>query len=67
MTQNQLIKGHLEEGKRITTLDAVNLFNCFRLGARIHDLRRQGMDIHTRYVTAYGKTFAEYYLVNKLL
>lgn len=47
-TQCQKILEYLqthEEG--ITPIDALNEFGCFRLGARISDLRKQGYNIST--------------------
>ncbi len=59
-SQNTLIKQHLEDGNTITPIDALNLFGCFRLSARIKNLRDQGMDIVTNRITKGGKTFASY-------
>ena len=62
MTQNQQIKGYLEKGKSITPIEALNKFGCFRLAARISDLRNEGLNIATKIVTKDGKTFAKYTL-----
>jgi Helix-turn-helix domain len=43
--QAQLILEALQAGEAITPLDALNRFSCFRLGARIYDLRKKGYDI----------------------
>lgn len=59
-TQNKLIREYLESGHSITPLDALKLFGCFRLSARIHDLRSQGMVIQRNMITSNGKTFASY-------
>lgn len=45
MTQNEMILGHMLEGKSITALDALNLYGCFRLGARVWDLKKRGYPI----------------------
>lgn len=37
----------LQSGKRLTPQDALREFGCFRLAARINDLRRDGYDINT--------------------
>lgn len=37
----------LLKGKTITGIQALNQFGCFRLSARIKDLRNQGMNIET--------------------
>jgi hypothetical protein len=46
-TQNKLIAEHLKAGRKITPLDALYLFNCWRLSARIDDLKKLGMSIKT--------------------
>lgn len=63
MTQNQQIKSYLKKGKSITPIQALNKFGCFRLAARISDLRNDGLNIATKIVTKDGKTFASYRLV----
>lgn len=59
-TQNQQIKDYLNKGKSITPIDALTKFGCFRLAARISDLRKEGLNIVTNNVTVSGKTFASY-------
>ena len=66
MTQSDQILAHLKSGNSITPLEALNLFGCFRLGARILDLRKEGYDIQTEIIHSAGKHFAKYYLENKL-
>lgn len=53
---------YLQRYGSITPMDALKEFNCFRLGARIWDLRREGHDIFTEYETKRGKTYARYRL-----
>jgi len=60
-TQNQNILKHLKK-KSITPIEALELYGCFRLSARILELRKAGHDIITNHVTKNGKTFAEYSL-----
>ena len=62
-TQNEQILDYLKSGKSITPLEALEFFQCFRLSARILDLRQQGNAIITTNVTRKGKTFAEYSLM----
>lgn len=63
-TQSQKIAAHLRSGKSITPLDALNLYGCFRLGARIWDLKDKGMPIVKRMVTVSGhKKVAQYSLI----
>ncbi len=65
MSQVKKIKSYLEEGNKITPLEALNQFGSFRLGAIIHILRREGMNIKTNYITVENKTFAEYELITE--
>jgi hypothetical protein len=62
MNQNTQILEHLQSGKSITPIDALNMFGCFRLGARIYDLKQQGYDIQTKIINNANKSFAEYSL-----
>jgi len=62
MTQTQKIYNYLKTGKRLTAIEALKMFGCFRLAARIADLRNQGHTIWTDYVTVKNKTFAAYKL-----
>lgn len=65
MSQNESIRKYLEDGHSITPIDALNMFGCFRLGARIADLKKQGLNIKTEIVhdNANGKHWASYRLV----
>jgi len=66
MSQNNLIKHHLESGKSISPLEALNLYGCLRLGARIHDLKHgENMPIKSELVNENGKYFARYSLINQ--
>ena len=47
MSQNKQIADYLNKGKKLTPIDALNKFGCFRLAARIADLRNEGMNIVT--------------------
>ena len=65
-SQRLRILAHLRSGKSITPLEALNLYGCFRLGARIWDLRNEGYDIGMELVkNQNGKRFACYYLQNQ--
>jgi|TARA_B110000285_G_C14761165_1_gene439624 hypothetical protein len=61
-TQYIKIKAHLQNGKKITPIDALNQYGCFRLSAIIYTLRKEGFPIITNFKTVNGKTFAEYEL-----
>lgn len=45
MTQTETILAHLQAGGSITPIDALREFGCFRLAARIKDLRDEGYDV----------------------
>jgi hypothetical protein len=75
-SQNRAILAHLRAGKTITPEQAIQLFGCFRLSARIHNLREmleaenKGETIHTErvaFVNKYGHkgTFGRYSLIKK--
>jgi len=59
-SQNQKILNYLKQGKTITPIQALNLFGCFRLAARISDLRKGGHTIYTNTITKDNKSFAGY-------
>jgi len=53
----------LEKGRSITPIQALDMFGCFRLGARIWDLRKAGYDIETlNHKLPNGKIVAKYKL-----
>tara|TARA_R110000823_G_scaffold130004_1_gene257766 strand:- start:228 stop:467 length:240 start_codon:yes stop_codon:yes gene_type:complete len=45
MTQTEAILAHLQAGESITPIDALRDYGCFRLAARIKDLRAAGHDV----------------------
>ena len=61
-SQNALIKGWLLNGYSITPMEALNMFGCFRLSARIANLRYEGFAVVTDMVTINDKRVARYYL-----
>ncbi len=60
-TQKKCIATALKRGDRLTPLQALNKFGCFRLAARISELRAEGMQIQSRLINVNGKTVAQYY------
>ena len=63
MSQNKQIADYLNKGKKLTTIDALNKFGCFRLAARIADLRNKGMNIVTNTIKLENKKqIAQYWL-----
>ena len=62
-TQKALILKALQQGDRLTHLDAEKRFNCLRLGVRIYDLKQQGHNIISKMITVpSGKRVAQYWL-----
>ena len=54
---------YLQAGNAITDIEALRLFQCRRLAARILELKRMGHDIKSRMVEVMsGKRVAEYWL-----
>ena len=62
MNQSDKILDHLRGGP-ITPLQALNLYGCFRLAARINELRKQGHNISTKWIKGEQKKHAQYSLV----
>lgn len=62
MSQTQAILDHMKRGESITPMDALRLYGCFRLAARVADLRESGHNIERQLIRKDGKTYAEYRL-----
>ena len=55
------IKDWLESGNTLTSIEALQMFGCFRLASRIHDLRDRGVNIaKTMIYGPNGKRYAQY-------
>lgn len=64
MSQNKAILKHLQTDNSITPLEALHLYGCFRLSARIHDLIHIfGHDIKCEMIINNKKRFAKYSLI----
>lgn len=62
MTQTEWILNQLKQGP-VTGMDALNGCGCFRLAARIKDLRQAGHQIEKQTIELpNGKHVAQYYL-----
>ena len=59
-SQYNEILAYLKKRKRITPLEALNHFGCFRLAARINEMRDNGIKILTNTVEEDGKRYAQY-------
>ena len=65
MSQTENILKHLKRGKRITPLEALNRYGCFRLASRIYDINKllpAGKEVKMKMVNKGKKSFACYYL-----
>jgi hypothetical protein len=60
ITQLEQVRKHLRSGKKLTTWQAIMLYNITRLSAHIHTLRSEGMPIVGKVVTKEGKHWTEY-------
>lgn len=68
VSQSKKILAYLRTHKKgITPMDALNMFGCFRLSARIKDLKDEGHNIYSEmetieYEDGTIKRYARYYL-----
>lgn len=61
MSQKDMIREHLKVHGRITQLEALKLYGCMRLGARVYELKRAGFPVApTTKVLSSGKRITEY-------
>lgn len=63
MSQSTEILMWLKGGHKLTPLEALNQFGCFRLSARVDDLKKQGHKIESKMIEVEsGKKVAQYWL-----
>jgi len=63
--QTKMIKAHLDKGHSITAYAALDLYGCFRLASRMHELKESGYPFMKEMITLdNGKRVAEYTKVN---
>lgn len=63
MSQNMEILSYMKQHGDIDPMTALRKFNCFRLAARIYELKLMGHNIDTHRMTSKeGKTYAKYRL-----
>ena len=60
MTHASLILARLKSGKSITAAFAVSRYGCYRLAARVLDLRQRGHAIRSTLVRRDHKSWARY-------
>jgi len=62
-SQTDRILEYMLTGKSITPLEALNMFGCLRLGARIADIKAKGYLVYSEFVsTPTEKKVKRYYL-----
>lgn len=54
-SQCSAIRRHLEAGKTITAIEALDAFGCFRLAARIDDLKNAGLPVESALVAVINR------------
>jgi hypothetical protein len=64
MNQAEAIRKYLLQGNRLTPKEALEKFGCFRLGARIWDIKRDYNDnVKDRFVTVgHNKKVKQYWI-----
>ena len=66
MSQELQILSHMKQHGSITGLQALKQFGCYRLAARVYDLRHKGHEIESqRWKTRSGKWVARYWLKSR--
>lgn len=62
-TKIERIRQHFLSGRSLTQLEAIGLYGAFRLAARVHELKADGMKIVTKMKEdPNGSPYAEYSL-----
>jgi hypothetical protein len=61
-SQAGLILAHLQNGASLTAISALTQYGCFRLAARIHELRKEGYQIEETTLNHNGKRYSEYFI-----
>lgn len=62
MSQSEMILEYLESGKKLTSLEALDKFGCFRLASRIHDLKKRGYKILSEDIEKNNKRYSVYWI-----
>lgn len=65
-SQTAKIQAHLDKGLCITAMEALDLYQCFRLAARISDLKDKNYPVDKQMIQLEnGKYVAEYFKVKE--
>jgi hypothetical protein len=62
ISQTTRILAHMKSGNTITGIEALNRFDCFRLPARISDIKKMGYDVKREMIDVNGKRVARYWM-----
>ena len=63
-SQTKQIQMFLDQGKTLTSMEALTKFKCFRLASRINDLKKAGYPVAKRMIEIdSGKKVAQYFKV----
>jgi len=61
------ILNHMRAGNSITPIDALSLFGCQRLAARIYDIKKQGWKIVSKKVNVNNAIFSSYSIGEEII
>lgn len=64
-SQNAKILEYLNNGFRLTPIEALNKFGCLRLSARIYDLIKLGYKIEKNIIAVAGNKHVAQYFIEK--
>ena len=65
-SQERKILYYMLRGNHITGIEALELFGCFRLPARIADIRKRGFTVNSQSITLKnGKRVKDYWIEDK--
>lgn len=64
-TQNAKVLEHLQSGRALTSITAIQLWKLTRLAARVKELRRRGYDIRTEWQSVGRTRYAVYRLAKQ--
>lgn len=65
-SQKKKILDYLKEGETITSLEALDLFHCFRLASRMTDLKNMGVSFDSTFVTTPSAKRVKAYFIPEL-
>ena len=65
-SQERKILNYMLRGNHITGIEALEFFGCFRLPARIADIRKRGFTVNSQSITLKnGKRVKDYWIEDK--